>query len=110
VIETAETLFVNAYLIGITVFAKKHQPTLARYAGEILGVEAEHRALARSLQNKLPNNVAFETYKYTKLSQIVGALEKAGIGFGQKSTLPGAFYTFKGAGNAVVPIENKKPR
>lgn len=56
-IEVAETLFVNAYLIGITVFANAHQATLARYAGEILGVEAEHRALARSLQGKLPNTL-----------------------------------------------------
>ena len=110
VIETAETLFVNAYLIGITTFAKAHNPTMARYAGEILGVEAEHRALARSLQGKLPNNVAFETYKYSSLSLIVGALEKAGIGFGEKSKAPGAFYEFRGPGNAVVPISNKKPR
>jgi hypothetical protein len=111
IIETAETLFVNAYLIGITTFARKGQPTFARYAGEILGVEAEHRALARSLQNKLPNNVAFENYRYHRLSQIVGALGKAGIGFGEKGAAPGAFYEFKTPTAAQAStVQGTKPR
>ena len=111
VIETAETLFVNAYLIGITTFARAHKPRLARYAGEILGVEAEHRALARSLQGKLPNNVAFETFRYSHLSHIVGALEKAGIGFGKRGSGPGAFYSFKAptAAQASV-VQGTRPR
>src|SRR5579884_1939685 len=50
-IEVAETLFINAYLTGITVFAKAKQDKLARYAGEILGTEAEHRVLARYAQS-----------------------------------------------------------
>jgi hypothetical protein len=95
VIETAETLFVNAYLIAITDFAQTKQDTLARYAGEILGVEAEHRTLARFAQGKLPNNVGFEAYRYSKLSDVVGALEKAGVGFGAKGSTPGRFYEFR---------------
>jgi Ferritin-like domain len=109
VIETAETLFVNAYLIGITTFAQHHQVKFARYAGEILGVEAEHRALARSLQNKPPHNIAYESFHYRHMSQIVAQLEKAGIGFGKEGAKPGAFYQFRGAGNAVVPIANPRP-
>ena len=107
-IEVAETLFVNAYLIGVTVFAAS-SPTLARYAAEICGVEAEHRALARSLQGKLPNNVGFEGYYHTSMSGIVGALEKAGVGFGKQGSQPGAFHEYRGTGNATTPIEQNKP-
>ncbi len=94
-IEYAETQFVNAYLIGITTFAKAGKSDLARYAGEILGTEAEHRALARFAQGKLPNNLGFEEYKIHSIGGIVKALEKAGIGFGKKGKGPGAFYDFK---------------
>ena len=45
-IEFAEYMFVNAYLVGITTFAEAGNSTLARYAGEILGTEAQHLALA----------------------------------------------------------------
>jgi hypothetical protein len=93
-IEAAETLFVNAYLVGITTFAKAGNPTLARYAGEILGVEAEHRALARDLQGKLPNNLAFEAYQLHTTAQHVKALEKLGVGFGAKGSAKGQFFTY----------------
>lgn len=111
VIETAETLFINAYLIGITTFARAHQASFARYAGEILGVEAEHRALARSLQGKLPNNLAFEGYRHHHLSQIVKALETAGIGFGKQGKTAGRFYDFKTPTAAQAStVQGTKPR
>lgn len=93
-IEYAETQFVNAYLIGVTAFAQAGKDSLARYAGEILGVEAEHRALARFAQGKLPNNLGFEEYKLHTIGGIVEALEDAGIGFGKKGKRPGRFYEF----------------
>jgi hypothetical protein len=93
-IEYAETLFVNAYLIGITAFAKAGKSDLARYAGEIMGTECEHRALARFAQGKLPNNVGFEGYEIHSISGIVAGLEKAGIGFGEKGKGKGRFYEF----------------
>jgi hypothetical protein len=102
-IEAAETLFVNAYLIGITTFAKAKQDKLARYAGEILGTEAEHRVLARYAESVInglkhvPNNVGFETFQLKSMAGIVGELEKAGFGFGKQGAAPGAFYTFPGS-------------
>jgi hypothetical protein len=93
-IEIAETIFVNAYLVGITTFAQAGKPDLARYAGEILGVEAEHRALARELQGKLPNNRAFELYLYTTTDQHVAALTRAGVGFGKRGSKPGRFFHY----------------
>lgn len=109
-IEYAETQFVNAYLIAITAFAKAGKDSLARYAGEILGTEAEHRALARFAQGKLPNNVAFESYGIRSIGGIVHALEQAGVGFGQQGTSPGAFYEFaRPPASAVVALENTHP-
>lgn len=110
-IEYAEKQFVNAYLIAITAYAKKNQQTLARYAGEICGVESEHRALARSALGKLPNNLGFEAYKIHTMSGIIKALEAAGIGIGTKgSKTPGNFYDFhKPPSSTVVHLEHNKP-
>ncbi|HLI33188.1 MAG TPA: ferritin-like domain-containing protein [Solirubrobacteraceae bacterium] len=109
-IEYAETQFVNAYLIAITTFAKAGKTSLARYAGEILGTEAEHRALARFAQGKLPNNVGFESYRIHSIGGIVAALEHAGVGFGKKGKGAGAFYEFKRPpASALTAIESNKP-
>jgi Ferritin-like domain len=95
-IEVAEGLFVNAYLIAMTEFAKAGKSDEARYAGEILGTEAEHLALARFAQGKLPNDVGFMGYEITTIDGIVKGLGSAGIGFGQKGSKPGKFYEFPG--------------
>lgn len=108
-IEYAETQFVNAYLIAITEFSKAGKDSLARYAGEILGTEAEHRALARFAQGKLANNLGFEAYDINAIGGIVAALEKAGVGFGKEGTAPGAFYTFATPpSSALTPLESTK--
>lgn len=93
-LEVAETLFVNAYLIAITAFAKAGKSHLARYASEISGVEAQHLALARFAAGKLPNDLGFTDYAITSIDGIVAALEKAGVGFGKKGSAPGKFVTF----------------
>ncbi|MGH7189537.1 MAG: ferritin-like domain-containing protein [Acetobacteraceae bacterium] len=109
-IEAAETVFVNAYLVGITVFSKAGKPDLARYAGEILGTEAEHRALARFAQGKLPNNRAFESYALKTTAQHVAELEKLGIGFGKQGSKPGSFVNFSTPpASALTMIEGTKP-
>ncbi|MGH3026672.1 MAG: hypothetical protein ACRDLR_09515, partial [Gaiellaceae bacterium] len=101
-IEVAETLFVNAYLIAVTDFATAKQGLYCRYASEILGTESEHRTLARTAQGLIggfstpPNNVGFEGYQYKNLSDVVGALEGLGIGFGVQGAKPGQFYSFDG--------------
>jgi hypothetical protein len=95
-IEAAEDLFVNAYLIAMTEFAKAGKADEARYAGEILGTEAEHLALARFAQGKLPNDRGFMAYDITTIGGIVKALGDAGIDLGQKGSKPGKFYEFPG--------------
>lgn len=109
-IEYAETQFVNAYLIAVTTFAKAGKDRLARYAGEILGTEAEHRALARFAQGKLPNNVGFEAYTTHTIGGIVKALEAAGIGFGTQGQAPGAFYQFQPPpASALTALDSNGP-
>jgi hypothetical protein len=110
-IEVAETLFVNAYLIAVTTFATAGTNDYARYAGEILGTEAEHRTLARFAQGKLPNDVGFEDYSITSIDGIVAGLEKAGVGFGKQGSKPGKFYNFQAPTAAVLgQVEEEMPQ
>ncbi len=110
VLELAETLFVNAYLIGTTAFAKAGKGSLARYAGEIGGVEAQHLALVRFAQNKLPDDRAFQSYAIKNITGVVAALEKAGVGFGKPGAKPGKFYTFAPPPpSAVTKISSNTP-
>lgn len=110
-LEVAETLFVNAYLIAITTFAKAGKSNLARYASEISGVEAQHLALARLAAGKLPNNLGFTEYSITSIDGIVAALEKAGVGFGTKGSAPGKFVTFAPPpASAVTSVKYTAPQ
>lgn len=110
VLETAETLFVDAYLIGASTFVAAGKADLARYAGEIGAVEAQHLALVRFAQNKLPNDRAFQAYPIRNINGIVAALEKAGVGFGKQGSKPGKFYSFAPPpASALTTIQNNTP-
>ena len=53
---------INAYLIGVTAFARAGKLTgsrFARYAAEFMGAEAVHRALALQSLGKLGNDRVF---------------------------------------------------
>lgn len=108
-IEVADSVFVNAYAVAIPIFARAGLYDEARYAGEILGVEAQHLAFARLLQGKLPNNVAFMQAPLTSVEQHIDALVKAGVGFGQRGSKPGRFFQFRGTGDARVKLAGLKP-
>lgn len=111
VLELAETLFVNAYLIATTTFAKAGKADLARYAGEIGGVEAQHLALVRFARNQLPDDRAFQSYAIKDIKGVVAALETAGVGFGKPGTKPGKFYTFAPPPpSALTTISNRTPK
>lgn len=110
VIEYFEQGFVNAYLIGTTVFANKAQAKYARYTVEIGAVEAEHLALARSVQGKLPDDRAFQAYDVQSIDQIVQAIVATGVGIGKQGAQPGAFYTYASPpSSAVVALEGTSP-
>jgi len=61
VLEALETAFIEAYLAGIYQFATDGRNDLAVLAGQIMGIEAEHRVLGRVILNKsVPNNLTLE--------------------------------------------------
>jgi hypothetical protein len=81
---TLEEAFIAAYTVGATQFT---HPGLRTAAARILGIEAEHRALARLVARDLgldagsgksfqpPNNLCFErTLKFTGIGDAVTAL------------------------------------
>lgn len=110
-LQVAETLFVNAYLIAITKFAEAGKDSLARYASEIAGVEAQHLVLANYAGGKkVPNNVGFMGYQITSIDGIVAALEKVGVGFGKRGSAPGKFASFAPPpAAAVTHVTHPKP-
>lgn len=110
VIETLEEVFINAYLVGATAFAKAGMDKEARYAGQILAVEAQHRTLARYAQGKLPDNLGFERFRVDSIDAIVKQITGLGIGLGQKGSKAGKFYDFPGRppAAAVTKIHNTK--
>jgi hypothetical protein len=70
VLDTLENLFIGAYLAAARRFAELGQPLLAEIAGQIMGVEAEHRALGRIIaEEPLPHDLCLERAPYACLSE-----------------------------------------
>lgn len=89
VLDALETAFVGAYLAAINEFVTLGHPDLAELAGEIMGVEAEHRALGRVIAKVNPaNNLTLEKAPFTAVSQAGGALKPflTGQGFSGGAT------------------------
>lgn len=94
-VAAGEHLFVNTYLLGVTIFADAGRSTFARYAAELAGDEAEHRVLGQSLAGASPpNDLGFEVFEFSTVSAIEAALTSAGVGLGQQGSAPGRFYDF----------------
>jgi hypothetical protein len=111
-LAVGDQVFVNAYLLGTTVFAR--QGTLsgsrfARYAAEIMGVECVHRALALQSLGHLGNDRAYAKFAqperakglptngqpgFYKIMEAVTVLESAGFGFGKAGSKPGTAYDY----------------
>lgn len=107
-----DQVFVNAYLIGLTVFARQGTGAgskAARYAGEIMAVESVHRALALQSLGKLGNDRAYAKFAqreavgglptsgapgFYSIMDAVTALESVGFGFGKAGSKPGQMYDY----------------
>ncbi len=76
VTEVAETAFVGAYLAATRIFSKSSETTaFAVTTAQIAAVEAEHRALARQIGEKLPNNISYAQYTLNNVSDAVPVLQ-----------------------------------
>ena len=75
---------------------------LARFAASQLGAPTAP-----------PNNVGFEPFPYETTTQVKKALTGLGIGYGKRSSAPGAFYEYPGnpvANGVGVPVDSPKPK
>ncbi|MFZ0042607.1 MAG: hypothetical protein WAK93_14950 [Solirubrobacteraceae bacterium] len=113
-----EAIEVSLYLVGITAFSGRSNPSRVRLCAEALGTEAEHRALARFAASQLgaptapPNNLGFEAFPYKTAGQVRKALTGLGLGYGKPSSAPGAFYEYPGdplANGVGTPVDSPKP-
>jgi hypothetical protein len=107
-----DQIFINAYLIGVTAFARAGNLTgsrFARFAAEFMGAEAVHRALALQSLGKLGNDRVFMRFGgneetqglpttgspgFYDIRQAVTQLESAGFGFGKEGSKAGQFYEY----------------
>jgi hypothetical protein len=107
-----DQVFVNAYLLATTVFAR--QGTLsgskfARYTAEIMAVESVHRALALQSLGRLGNDRAYAKFGqremapglptsgtpgFYRIMDAVTVLESAGFGFGKPGSKPGTAFEY----------------
>jgi hypothetical protein len=118
-LAAVEAIEVSLYLVGVTAFTGRSDAFGARLCAEALGTEAEHRVLARFAASQLgaptapPNNVGFEPFPFQTTSQVRKALTGLGIGYGERSSAPGAFYEYPGdpvANGDGVPVDSPKPK
>ena len=111
-LAVGDQIFINAYLLGLTVFARGgglRGSRFARFLAEFMGAEAVHRALALQSLGRLGNDRVFMRFAqreetpglpstgqpgFYRITQAVEQLQAAGFGFGQQGATPGAFYEF----------------
>ncbi len=79
-LEQLEEAFIAAYLAAVKEFAMYGQPGLAQIAAQIMGVEAEHRGLGRSINPDImfADNFAFEPALVESVGDAVGYLQASG--------------------------------
>ncbi len=92
VLETLENAFIGAYLNAMQRFAQLGQAAFVAAAGQILGIEAEHRVLGRIMAGQLPpNDRCLAQDSFTCFSDVVTAMASFLSGdtnFNMPATLP----------------------
>ena len=74
-LDTLENTFIGAYLAAVNYWATNSAPVYAEAAAQIMGVEAEHRALGRVTSGSTPpNNLVLEDALFTSVSDAVPVL------------------------------------
>jgi hypothetical protein len=103
VVESLERAFVSAYGAAVTRYADLGNSAMANLAARILGVESEHRALAREILGKqLPNNLILEPNLFTCVSEAATALTpflNGSNGFTVQMAMPSNSQITKAIGN-----------
>lgn len=116
-LEVAENLFVAAYMTATREFAELGQPTLAKYAYQIGGTEAEHRVLVRAAlalngnDHTPPNNKGFETDLLLYVRDAATILTQLGFigGKGTPATYPGRAAAITAMGPMMAGVIQNTP-
>jgi Ferritin-like domain len=111
-LAVGDQVFINAYLLATTVFARAGTSAgskFARYTAEIMAVESVHRALALQSLGMLGNDRAYAKFAqremtpnlpttgqpgFYRVTDAVAVLESAGFGFGKAGSKPGQMYSY----------------
>ena len=111
-LAVGDQVFINAYLLATTVFARQGDlmgSKFARYTAEIMATEAVHRALALQSLGRLGNDRVYAKFGqreavtglpttgaggFYKILEAVKVLESAGFGFGKPGSKPGTKYEY----------------
>ena len=111
-LAVGDQVFINAYLLANTVFARQGDlmgSKFARYTAEIMATEAVHRALALQSLGRLGNDRVYAKFAqkeeagglpttgapgFYKIMDAVAILESAGFGFGKPGSKPGTAYAY----------------
>ncbi|MBA3327030.1 MAG: ferritin-like domain-containing protein [Solirubrobacterales bacterium] len=118
-----DQVFINAYLLAGTVFARAgglSGSRFARFAAEFMGAEAVHRALALQSLGRLGNDRVFMKFGqreavtglpttgqpgFYRITDAVTILESAGFGFGKQGSKPGAFFEYDEVSRRTPTVE-----
>lgn len=116
-LEGIEDLFIAAYMTATREFAELGQPTLAKFAYQIGGTEAEHRVVVRAAlalngnDHTPPNNKGFETDLLLYVRDAATILTQLGFigGKGTPAAYPGRAAALAAAGPMTAGVIQNTP-
>ncbi len=104
--QQLEGVFDSAFLAAIMEFAQLGRPDLAQIAGQVACIEAEHRALGRSIGKLSPaDNWAFTPVMVTSVGAAPALVQQAGY----LSPTTGNSYTYQEVSTSGAGVEQVKP-
>lgn len=104
--QQLEGIFDSAYLAAVMEFAQMGRPDLAQIAAQIACIEAEHRALGRSIGGLSPaDNWAFTPVMVASVGDAPGAVQQAGY----LSPSSGNSYSYQPVSTSGAGVEQTVP-
>lgn len=104
--QQLEGVFDSAFLAAVAEFAQLGRPDLAQIAAQVACIEAEHRALGRSIGKLSPaDNWAFTPVNIATVGDAPGLVKSAGY----LSPSSDNSYTYKEVSTDDTGVEQRKP-
>jgi hypothetical protein len=104
--QQLEGVFDSAFLAAVVEFAQIGRPDLAQVSAQVACIEAEHRALGRSIGNLSPaDNWAFTPVLLGSVGDAPALVKKAGY----LTPVSGNSYTYQQVSTDDAGVEQRKP-